>query len=174
MTNPPNTVAQMRADIKSVLTTLDASSNIGVVHDYERWGLQLSDLLDILLDPTDDKIRSWMIVYQGFTTSLEAYDYSQIETTSKSITVRDHRWMIRGVWGLDDTNASEKSFATLVETLVNALDANETLHDQDRYWGDTPTSPASCETFEVRNFAGVLCHVAEITLTISGIHVGGS
>lgn len=169
-----NTVAVIRTDIYNVLTTLDASNNIGLVHDYERWALQWEDVLSVLRDPVDEIVKSWMVVYQGFVPVPEASFFSQDYDYNKSLTVRAHRFLVRGVYAVDDANESEKTFATLTETVINALDSDETLHDQDRYWGDPPMLPAELSAFEIRSFAGVLCHIAEISILINAVHIGGS
>lgn len=167
-----DTVATLRSDIYSVLTTLDASSNIGLVHDYERWALHWENVLTVLKDPTDNVVRAWMIAYRGFTTIPEASFFSQVAPTNKSISIRVHSWVVRGVLAIDDSAASEKTFATLVENVANALDGDETLHDQDKYYGDPPMGPVELQTFEARSFAGVLCHVAELVFSVGAVHVG--
>ena len=167
-----DTVAQMRADILSVLNLVDASSNIGVIHDYERWALHWENVLTILVDPTDNVVRSWMIVYRGYTSDDLSSMFSQDLGNVKSLSVRNHSWMVRGVLALDDSAATDKTFATLAETISNELDADADLHDQDKYYGDPPMTPVDLETFEVRIMAGVLCHFAEISFTLSGVHIG--
>lgn len=169
-----NTVAQLRTDLTSVLTTLDAASNIGLVHSYERWALHWEKVLEVLRDPTDGVIRSWMVGYRGYTpepfpVSVTTQTYAQ----NKSLTVRNHSWLVRGILALDDANASETTFATAVENVCNAFDSNETLHDSDRYWGHPPMPPVEA-TVDTRILAGVLCHVAEISMVIGAVHVGGS
>lgn len=168
-----DTVAQIRTDLYSVLTTLDAASNIGLVHQYERWALHWDQVLTVLRDPTDGVVRSWMIVYRGYSPEPLGSFYSEVEPTNKSLTIRTHRFMIRGVLAVNDSASSEITFATLTENVCNALDADGNLHDQKRYWGEPPTDPANLETFEIRSFAGVLCHVAEIGIQVRALHKGG-
>lgn len=168
-----DSVATMRADIYAVLTTLDASSNIGLVHDYERWAMHWEDILDVLQDPTDNVIRSWMIGYRGFAPEpLPASWYSQIEGTSKSLSIRSHRWVARGILAVDDTNESEKTFSLATQTVANALDGAAALHNEEKYYGTPPMSPVELQTFDIRSFAGVLCHVAELVFSVTAIHVG--
>ena len=169
-----DTVAQMRADILSVLNLVDASSTIGGIHDYERWALHLDKILEILVDPTDNVVRSWMIIYRGYISDDVSSMFSQDLENVKSLSVRNHSWTVRGVLALDDSEATDKTFATVAETVSNELDADENLHNQDRYWGDPPMTPVDLETFEVRIMAGVLCHFAEISFTLSGIHIGSN
>ena len=169
-----DSVAQMRTDILSVLNLVDASSNIGVVHDYERWALHLDKVLEILVDPTDNVVRSWMIIYRGYLADDVSSLFSQDLENVKSLSIRNHSWTVRGVLAVDDSAETDKTFATLAETVSNELDADENLHNQDRYYGDPPMTPVNLETFEVRIMAGVLCHFAEISFTLSGIHVGSN
>ncbi len=167
-----DTIAQMRADILSVLNLLDANGNIGIIHDYERWALHYDKVLEILIDPTDNVVRSWMIVYRGFLSDDEASFFSQDALNVKGLSIRSHNWTVRGVLALDDSAATDKTFATLCQTLSNDLDADGNLHDQVRYWGDPPMSPVDLETFEVRSMAGVLVHFAEIVFTLTAVHIG--
>lgn len=167
-----DSVATIRSDIYAVLTTLDASSNIGLVHDYERWALHWEQVLDVLRDPTDGVIRSWMIGYRGFTNETPPSFFSQVEPTSKSLSIRSHRWVVRGVRAVDDTNESEKGFLLVTQTVANALDGATALHDEVKYWGSPPMTPVDLEAYDVRSFAGVLCHVAELVFSVSAVHVG--
>jgi hypothetical protein len=169
-----NTVAQIRADILDVLNTVDAAGNIGVIHDYERWALHWENVLTILRDPTDGVVRSWMIAYRGHVPEPMGSFYSTVPDQDRSLTVRAHRWLIRGVLAVDDGAESEKTFATNTETVANALDADPDLHNQTKYWGDPPSDPVSLDAFEIRVFAGVLCHVAEISMVVRSLHVGGA
>lgn len=166
-----DTVATMRTAIYAVLTRLDADSNIGLIHDYERWALQWEKVLEVLRDPTDGVVRSWMVIYGGEAPEIASSFYSQVPGTNKALVIRAHRWMIRGVLAVDDAAESEKTFANLTERVQNALDGDSTLHDQDQFYGDPPMAPCELVTFEIRSFSGVLCHVAEITFTLVGTHV---
>ena len=157
---------QIRTDLYAVLTTLDASSNIGVVHEYERWALHLSDILTLLRDPTDNAVRSWMIAYKGFTAKHHEYEDDYI--SGKALSIRTHRFLIRGVRSLDDSEETEKTFQAVAQAVCEALDKKENLHNQDRYWGKTP--PCSLDIFELRAFAGTLCHVAEISVEVTAFH----
>lgn len=168
-----DSVAQIRTDIYAVLTALDAAENIGLVHQYERWALHWGDVLTLLRDPTDGVARSWMIVYQGYSPEPLGGVYPQYEGVYKSLTVRAHRFLVRGVLALDDAASSEITFASTTEDICNALDADENLHSAVRYWGEPPTEPVNLDTFEIRSFAGVLCHVAEIGILVRALHKGG-
>lgn len=154
--------ALIRADLKNVLDTLDAAGNIGLVHDYERWALQSSAVMAVLRDPSFERVQSWMIFCQGF--SPVQYHYEQ-GPPGKATVVREYQFMVRGVRAVDDANESDKTFFALVESVCNALDTDTTLHNQDRYWGETPA--CSLGVYEVRSFAGVLCHVAEINQVVT-------
>ena len=153
--------ADIRTDIKSVL---DGLSNIGVVHDYERWAVNWASVLDILRDD-DDSIRAWMIWCAGSTPVLYRYD----EDSSRDAvlpTVRQYTFKLRGICALVDATESEKDFLVVVEQVMDALDTDATLHDGDKYWGDQ-TPACSLDVYEVRLFAGTLCHVGELTQMVT-------
>lgn len=76
---------------------------------------------------------------------------------------RTYLWQIIGIMGLDDSAATQKTFATLAEDVVGALDADGDLHGASYH----DCGAASLDVFEERLFGSVLCHYAEINLVLS-------
>lgn len=148
--------ATTRAYVKSVI---DGVSNVGNVHDYQRWAVKWPDYLDKFKATISgsDVIRGWTVSCQSFTQEYLIYPNDD----GKNIAVRDYTYKIRAYFGLDDANASEKTAMAVVEDVIEALDANTTLHAQTEFYDETP--PAQLDLFEPRLFGGVLCHYAEIT-----------
>ena len=148
--------ATTRAYIESVV---EGVSNVGSVHDYQRWAVKWPDFLSRFKVEIggSDVIRGWTIALQSFTSEYLIYPNDD----GNNIVIRDYVYKIRGYFGLDDAAASEKTAMAVVEDVIEALDADTTLHAQTEFWDET--SPAHLDTFEPRMFGSVLCHYAEIT-----------
>lgn len=132
----------------AIYNAVSGVSNIGKVYDYERFVNDWSRFLDLFKTTigSTPQIRGWMVGYAGAETVREF-----------QCKIRRHRFVVRGFLRLDDSAASEKTAATLAESVTNALDADSTVH------AHSFTTEAQLEIFESRDFGGVLCHYAEIT-----------
>lgn len=147
--------ATIRTDIYNVVA---AVANVGKVYDRAR----LNTTWDVFLDQFkttisgQSVIRGWMVTYAG----MPAATYTTF--TTEQVT---HRFLIRGILQLDDSEASEKTAAALVETVRNALEDDITLQDatDTRFHSD----PVIVPVFEERVFGDVLCHYAEIEIRIT-------
>ena len=151
--------SSVRGYLKAVL---DAVTAVGQVHDYERWALNWSDVLNRYKTTISgsDVIRGWTITCAGW--EAEYLDYP--DDDGNYIESRRYQYKIRGYFGLNDGDASEKTAIGIVEDVCEALNSNATLHAVENatdLWGLVPA--ARVDMFEVRVFAGVLCHYAEIT-----------
>jgi hypothetical protein len=149
--------ATIRARIDTVIS---AVSNSGLVYDYERWATDWTTYLDRFKTTISsvEVIRAWTI-----TCSAIAPNMITAMGSSGSDTELSYRFVVRGYFGLDDENASEKTAIALVEDVVIALNADSTLR---AYFGAGAKPLAECTIFEPRFFGDVLCHYAEITLPI--------
>jgi hypothetical protein len=108
---------------------------------------------------SDGKINGWTISRKR--TATEQATMGEIE--------RAHVFMIRGVYGLKDADATESTFQALIEDIQAAFEADDTLGGAcrtiDPDWG--PMSGAvglQVDLVEPRMFGGVLCHYAECRL----------
>lgn len=118
-------------------------SNVGQVHDYERWANDWSKFLDRFKTSIsgDDIIRGWTVSCAGWTQDHEARRYT---------------YKIRGYFGLDDSAASEKTALGIVEDVCEALNTSTDFDDNET---------AELTVFEARLFGSILCHYAEITFS---------
>jgi hypothetical protein len=146
------TEAATRANIKTIL---EAVSNIGVVHDYERWAVLYDDLLSKFKTTI-----SGSDVFRGWTITCEGWD-AEFITFPKGVS-RTYSYKIRGYFSLKDADATEKTAIALVEAVCNALDTDTTIHTTNAF-----SPPAGVDVFEPREFGNILCHYAEITQQIS-------
>lgn len=143
------TEASVRAAIKA---KVQGVTNIGVVHDYERYANAMNEFRTLYqADIAGVKqVRGWYIRRM---TRRESSDYQGRHEVILG-------WRVQGFMSLDDASASEKTFDSLVETLVDAFRADETLGGavdssivgEDAGLQIEDTGPVM--------FGGVLCHSA--------------
>lgn len=140
-------LAAQRAALLSILSGI---AGIGVVHDYERWSVDLDKYLAQFRVTINGNTR-----VQGWTITREATEeipYVQAQN------LRRHTWAIRGYRGLDDTVASEKAFQDLIEGVCDELRRRPTLNGT----AERDSGPPQVRTVEHRLFGGVTCHYVEI------------
>lgn len=72
-----------------------------------------------------------------------------------------HTFIIRGFLRIKDASATEKIFNALIEAIATAFRSNKTLNStaQDHDF-------IQAEVIDSRTFGGVLCHHAELILTV--------
>ena len=130
--------ATMRALVYGLVAGV---SNVGQVHDYERWANDWTTYLDRFKTTISgsDVVRGWTITCAGWT-----QDHG----------VRSYIYKVRGYFGLDDSAASEKTAIGIVEDVCEALNTSSDFDD---------VEAAELSIFEPRLFGSVLCHYAEIT-----------
>ncbi len=153
-----------RAAIKTVL---DAVTNIGSTHDYERFADDWDDLkaiyqADIGTDPVVPQLRGWNISLA----SIEPHEQETFGGPGAAGTVEvNYDYRLRGYLAVDDDSASEKTFVTLTMALMANLDAAATLHSSNREDGANGNfygPPVTSGRFDFRMFSDVLVHYVEL------------
>jgi hypothetical protein len=146
--------------LAQVKTTLDTVTNVGLTHDYMRWAIDESAFLDLAKTTigTTDQIRVWMIDYLGFDA-----DSTWISRSTEAMRV--HTFVIHGYMGLDDSEATAKTFATLAETVCTTLDDDGTLNADAL---SAYVNPCQLAVDHVM-FYSKLCHHATVTLQVAEI-----
>ncbi|MEO5626926.1 MAG: hypothetical protein ABIQ70_13035 [Dokdonella sp.] len=149
-------VAAARAAIAARLISV---TDIGVVHAYERYASDLARLKQLYFSISHNQVRGWYV--------------RRVQTSETgnilSNTVEHIRWRIVGLMALDDANASELVFDSLIEGVRNAFAADETLGgtvDQCAV-PDPSGNSESCIQLDDAGpvmFGGVLCHAARLSL----------
>ena len=124
-----------------IYAVVNGVSNVGQVHDYERWANDWTTFLDRFKTTSSGSsvIRGWTIGCAGWT-----QDHS----------MRTYMYKVRGYFGMDDSAASEKTAIAVVDAVCQALNTADDFDDNEL---------AELTTFELRMFGSVLCHCAEIT-----------
>jgi hypothetical protein len=139
----------------AIYNALSGVSNVGKVYDYERWAADWGAFLDFFKTTINNKvqIRGWEVGYRGFVPDVT------FEILAGSF-IRNHQFVVAGYLGLDDSAGTEKTMSALAETVADTLEADSTLN------GLSNGNVEAVLLFEPRIYGGVLCHYAEITLTI--------
>ncbi len=144
-------VAAIRAQIKTILQGV---TNIGQVHDYDRWEINWDDFLALFKSTVGGvaQIRGWTIHVHS--------DGSSYPGTN-NVGQFEHLFLLRGYLGLNDSNATEKAFDDLVEAVVKAFMGNYPLNGS-----AMNAEPPQVTVKEVRQLSDVLAHYAEIQLRV--------
>lgn len=144
--------------LAKIKNTIEGVAGIGKVHDYARWSNQWGDFLT-LMKTTGGIIHGYMI--------------QRIAAPSRQVTMGEkevaHVFQVVGLYGLQDSAASEKTFQGVLDLIVAAFDSNDNLSGEcDTIYPDwgPMADAAGCQIslFENRMFGSVLCHYADLRL----------
>ena len=147
-----------RTILDDIYAKLTAIAGIGIVHTYERQVVETSKFILLFKDATG-RICGWEI------TRGAASEHQ------RGAFFRHHQFVLKGYMGLQDATASSLAFQELCEEICNAFRAADPA-TAGATWnyrnGDEQTaSPAQIESINDRMFGGVLCHCAEISLSVT-------
>jgi len=147
-------------------------SGIGVIHSYNRWAINWSDILDKFKD-ADEKINTIQFAREKVVKRV-------VGVGANSPRERAHIFLFRCVMGLNDSQATGETFDTLLSNIEEAFDdltidpdpANMkyTLHGTCMTttpgWGPMEgKSGMQIELVDERMFGKtILCHYAELRL----------
>jgi len=140
-----------------IYTILSAVTDIGKVYDYDRWAAEWAAFINFFKTTISgiDQIRGWEISRRS---SGEKKVVIGIGSSSHE---KPHVFIIRGYLGLNDAAATEKTFNILIEAIATAFRSNKTLNGAAR-----DHDYIQADVIEARIFGGVLCHYAELSLTV--------
>jgi len=149
--------------ITAVKTVMDSVDDIENVYKYERWAASWSKVLELFKTADDAHYQGWMI--------------SRKQTATRQVTLGEveaaHVLSIKGIYGLDDSGASETVFQGWLEDLqVEFLDGAHvdlsgaclTINPD---WGPMAGAVGlQIMNVEPRMFGSVLCHYADCRLGV--------
>jgi len=129
---------------------LAAVEGVGVVHDYQRWSNEWGKFLDHFKD-ADGKINGCCFTRSATPSERVVMPYLD----------RNHTFLIRYYYGLNDADATELFFQDLLEDIQDAFDSEYN-------WDDyaVNSGPMQITVVDNRVFGSVLCHYAELTYWI--------
>ena len=143
------------ADIRAaIVAKLEGVANIGAVNDYERYAKKLSKFKSFYV--TSGKVHGWH--FRRISKRVISPALGEVKVTN--------RWRITGYMSLEDKLSSEKTFDDLVEAVMAAFLADETLGGVVGATVDDDDGTAALQLDDSGPvmFAGVLCHSARLTL----------
>jgi hypothetical protein len=143
--------SQVRAVIKS---TLEGISTIEKVQDYSRHTVDWDEIATFFKD-TNNRIHVWIIEWNNTDNVLEAVG-TRVYSYNHNITL----W---GLYGLKDSEATQKTFEDEVDTVLDTFNALEWLLS-----GSTriarQNEPAVLANLDHATLSDVLCHRAQIDI----------
>lgn len=134
-----------------IVKLLKGVTGIGIVHDYERWTADWKRYLALFAPKGQEVINGWTVTRTS----------SDEEPHAENQHYRFHRMVIRGYYSHKDDAASERTFQDLVERVCDSLRVNRSLNGVAEH-----AEPPQVTVVEPRAFGDVLCHYAEIHLTV--------
>ena len=140
-------LSTVRAQVKTVI---EAVSNIGTVHDYERYSKDWSTYKDFF--KSGSVINFTQILRPSFIRTVEGSDATERVT---------HNFLFKGAYSLDDSMATEKTCQDLVEGICQAFRDKPKLQDT----AEVVIYPITGRLFNGM-FGNVLCHIYEIEVSI--------
>jgi hypothetical protein len=139
----------IRTKIKTYIQT--ATGLVSSVYDYRRISSDIKQRHSLFKE--NEMIHTWDITRVGFERQHGAGHGGVVTIT--------HDFLIRGFYGLNDTLATEKTFADIVDLVCVQFENNPTLDGEAQIINNPIVGTQSEEMF-----ASVLCHKAEIKLLI--------
>lgn len=142
--------------IDAVKEILAAVPGVGPnVHAYERWAEDDARFRALFLDASPPSGPPRLL---GWTITREA----TVAVDRGPQNAEDHHTIvIRAYLGLQDQASSERTFQALLESVRAAFLSNRRLNGAALH-----SRPMAARTVEHKNFAGVLCHYAELVLAV--------
>ncbi len=147
--------------LSDIKTKMEAVTDIGKVYDYYRWNNNPSTFISLFAyTPSGGgkHIRGWEITRV------------QVPEHKAGAYFRHHKFKIAGYLALKDVDATDKTFQVLIDKICEKFRTADPPSGATWYYmnGDNPgDSPCQVDIIEARMFGDVLCHYAEISLSIT-------
>ncbi|MCK5557996.1 MAG: hypothetical protein KAJ01_06440 [Candidatus Hydrogenedentes bacterium] len=156
-----------------IMTVIASVTDIGQVHDYERfaddWDALIEHYVAEIGDDNTKMLRGWNVSLSD----LRQHDQETFGPPGQKGTVEtSYYYTIRGFHAVEDASETEKKFVTLCLLLIATLDAEPKLHSSvmdDGANGNFYGPPASAARWDFRMFGDVLVHYVEIGLEVKEI-----
>lgn len=151
----------LRSDLRdAIIARVNTVDDIGIVHTYQRFNADMSLYLDQFSTTIDGRkqIRGWWI-----TNPTIPFVAALLNTDTFDVKTEQWEFVVRGVMSVSDTNASDDTFGDLV------LAVHDAIWNQINF-GSTVVVPFSIQvsipTIDIRQFGSILCHFAEIHVSL--------
>ena len=141
----------LRAFVK---TTLEGINTIEKVQDYRRHHVEWDKIASSFKD-SNNRIHAWIIEWDNSEPELEAVGsrvFSYIHTVR-----------LIGLYSLNDTNATGKTFEDECDSVLDEFNAVEWITNNGSNFARLH-EPAKLDSIDEAEFSGVLCHRAFISM----------
>jgi hypothetical protein len=144
--------ATIRALLKA---SLDSVTDVGKTHDYAQWAVVLTDFMSKFKTTIGGtkQVRGWQIFSRGYTSEKLTFGGFR----------RTYEFVINGHLGVNNDDETEKTFATLAETIAAQIDADLFTTDGNKY--PRSEKPADVQLGH-RIFGSEFCHEALIIVLV--------
>lgn len=149
----------------AIATALDGVPNTGIVHDRERFVVDLSRYLELFKTTIGgvSQIRGWLVLRESAHPLDEAV-YGEVR--------RRHLFVLYGVLGFQDSTDTYGTMQGLCDAVMAAFDNQTTLGVAGVVV--RTVGPCALRSFKAEQFGSVLCHAAEIELPIDVMQPAGT
>lgn len=142
----------LAAVVTKIAAVIGGVADAGVVHEYHRYVANDADLRALLV--SGGRLQAWMI-------TLDPENPYETFRKPANHELSVYRFLLRRYYALDDSDASEVVHRNHVEAVIAAFRANKKLDNT-----VIESGPVLWKTADHRQFAGVLCHFAELRLPV--------
>jgi hypothetical protein len=141
----------------AIATALDGVPNTGVVHDRERFVVDLSRYLELFKTTIGgvSQIRGWLVLRESAHPIPEDV-FGEVR--------RRHLFVLYGVLGFQDSTDTYGTMQALCDAVMATFDDATTLGVAGVVV--RTVGPCALRSFKTEQFGSVLCHAAEIELPV--------
>jgi len=144
--------------LADIIAKLGEIAGVGKIHDHQRQIYDQAKYIAAFKD-SDGRIRGWEVTR------------GPVTEHNRGPFFRHHRFILRGHLGLEDAAATDKPWQALIDTIC-AKFRNADPADLTAAWGyyngdSGEEAPCQVPVNDQRVFGQVLCHYAEIHLSVT-------
>ena len=134
----------------AIYDTMKSVADVGLVHDYDRWAADWNKFIDLFKINIGgvDQIRGWEILQKA-------------PVNEDRTSIKRRTYSIKGYMSINDSLATEKTFSALIDAIAAKFRESQSLGG-----ALNGHNFIQVETLEPRMFGSILCHFAELTLTV--------
>lgn len=143
----------------AIFAIVDGVSGTGNVYDYLRWAVKYNRILTLAKSASAGTLVMFTLQAGPFTD-----ERIEFRSTGDRGILRTWTFHIRMYYGAKDADATEKTFATLLETVANALNSADSLHDGNTFYD---AELASAPIVQLSSFGSDMVHFAQIDQKIT-------
>lgn len=153
-------LSAIRTEIKTLLSGV---TDVGTVHDYERFSNDPATVLAFFQSVTKGPIKGWVF---------KPVRIGEFPLTNEE-NLRVYSFQFRGMHSVVDADATEKTFSDLIETIVSEFRkiSNDTLNGtaetlRPEQGDGAGRAGLQVDRLDYLKLAGVICHYAELSLGV--------